>query len=232
MIDTHSHILPGIDDGSETFESSINILLGLQSQGFTDVILTPHYVVDSIYQSPRSENLKLLAELKKVAPEGINLYLGNELYVDHSLLEKLKKHEISSMADSKYLLVELPMNNEFRGYEDVFENLQYAGYKVILAHPERYHLAHEDFEFLERIHQSGVLFQCNYGSFIGQYGKKSLKTAKKLAKKHLIFTLGTDIHRERDYTEVEQALKKLRKYYSREELKALTTENPGLMLNK
>ncbi len=230
MIDVHSHILYGIDDGSRSISESADILDGLKEQGFTDIILTPHYVVDTKYISPRRKNLELLDSLKGAAPEGIKLHLGNEIYIDRTIDELLKKHTISSLANSKYLLVELPMSGEYEGYEDIFDNLRLKGYQVVLAHPERYSATHHDFSILERLQESGVLFQCNYGSFIGQYGRKSQKLVKKLAKNKMIFTLGTDIHRDRDYSEITKALKKLRKYYTEEEIKDLTENNARKIL--
>ena len=229
LVDVHSHILPDIDDGSKSLGASIAILNGLKSQGFTDVILTPHYVAETIYTSSRRNNLDLLDRLKQVAPEGINLYLGNELYVDRSLSSRLEQGTISSLAGSKYILVELPMSGEFEGYEDIFDELRFKGYQVILAHPERYQSTHRDF-ILERLYQSNVLFQCNYGSFIGQYGKNSQKVAEKLAKNKRIFALGTDIHHERDYSEIEQSLVELTKFYTLEEICELTSENPRKIL--
>ena len=231
MIDVHSHILPGIDDGSKSLDQSVNILAGLKNQGFTEVILTPHYVQDTKYCSLRSENLKLLRKLKKVAPKGLKLYLGNELYIDRTLPQLLKKRKISALAGSKYLLVEFPMSGEFDGYEDILDSLRLAGYQVIIAHPERYSISHRDFTFIERLCELGVLFQCNYGSFIGQYGRKSCKIAKKLARRKLIFILGTDIHHERNYDEIKKSLRVLRRFYNDDELEALTTTNPAQIIS-
>ncbi|MBR1796187.1 hypothetical protein IJ765_02920 [Candidatus Saccharibacteria bacterium] len=232
MIDVHSHILYGIDDGSKSISESADILDGLKEQGFTDIILTPHYVADTTYVSPRKNNLKLMRSLQKAAPEGIKLHLGNEIYVDRNIDELLSQKVISSLADSKYLLIELPMSGEFEGYEDIFDSLRLKGYQVVLAHPERYSSTHHDYSIIEKLHESGVLFQCNYGSFIGQYGHKSQKLAKKLAKNKLIFMLGTDIHHARDYSEIAKSLKKLRRYYTAEELEDLTTNHPRKIIEK
>ena len=246
-IDIHSHILFGIDDGSKNLETSLAILDGLKSQGFTNAILTPHYVADTIYTSSRQNNQKILRELKKAWEEHekaslsdssaatfslghLHLHLGNEIYIDRSISELLKSRTISPLADGKYLLIELPMSGEFDGYEDIFDSLRLEGYQVILAHPERYSSTHHDFSILERLHASGILFQCNYGSFIGQYGKNSKKTAEKLAREKLIFALGTDIHHERDYSEIKKSLKRLSKFYSSSELEDLTTKNPQKIL--
>ena len=229
MIDVHSHIIPGIDDGSGDFDTSLEILKGLESQGFTDVILTPHYVADTTYVSTKANNQAILQKLQEISP--VNLHLGNEIYIDRNIAALLDTDTISSLAGSSYLLIELPMSGEFEGYEDIFKDLQVKGYKIVLAHPERYHAMHEDFSILAKLRDRGILFQCNYGSFIGQYGKNTLKTAKKLAKNHWIFTLGTDIHRPRDYSEITRSLAKLSKFYAPKELEALTADNPRQILS-
>ena len=233
MIDIHSHILPGIDDGAKTFEDSLDILCGLHSQGITDVIATPHFVYGSSYESTRAENRQLLSQLRQHIKKGhldINVHLGNEIYIDRDIATLLHRRTISSLADSKYLLVELPMSGEYQDYEDIILSLNYSGYQVILAHPERYHTVWKDFGILEDLAEQGILFQCNLGSIIGQYGKEPKKAIKKLAKAKLIFACGTDIHHRRDYTEIAKAQKKLARYYSEAELNDILVKNPAKIL--
>lgn len=250
LVDIHSHILPGIDDGSKSLVDSLAILIGLKFQGFSEVILTPHYVPDTIYTSTRAKNLAIFRKLEQAwteyekacdqesvrlgdePPFKLKIHLGNEIYIDRQISELLKKKQISPLADSKYLLIELPMSGEFDDFEDIFDSLRLDGHQVILAHPERYSSTHHDSSILERLHENGVLFQCNYGSFIGQYGKNSQRLAKKLAKNRLIFALGTDIHRPRDYSEIAKSLKVLSKFYSAEELNEITAKNPRKILSK
>ncbi len=167
---------------------------------------------------------------QRIRVKGVKLYLGNEIYIDQNIAQRLKKGIISPLADSKYLLVELPMSGEYEGYEDILLSLIQAGYKVILAHPERYHTSHKKLDKLIELRDMGVLFQCNLGSIIGQYGKNAQKTIKKLAKADMIYCFGTDIHHRRDYSEITKAQKKLRKYYSEEELQTLLDTNPRKIL--
>ena len=141
MIDIHTHILPGVDDGAENFYESIEIVKYLARQGVTDIIATPHYVNETEYTSERAENLRLFDALKReLAAAGVKtrIFLGNEIYIDPEILELIKTEKISSLAESKYLLVELPLSGNFPNYEDYFNDLILRGYKVILAHPERY----------------------------------------------------------------------------------------------
>lgn len=229
MIDIHSHLLPGVDDGSQSLEDSVEIIRGLAEQGITDIIVTPHYIAETDSVSPRARNLELLDELRHTvatANLSVNLHLGNELYIDAELQHLLKSGTISPLADSSYILVELPMSGEYDDFEEILAELQELGWRVILAHPERYYAMQQDYNKLLDLHARGVLFQCNLGSIIGQYGKTACKTLKKLAKDNLIFAFGTDIHHQRDYREIAKAQKKLGKFYSAETLRLILEQNP------
>ena len=229
MIDIHSHVLPGVDDGSKNITMSLEILRGLEEQGITDLICTPHYIAETSQVSPRSKNEELLKKLQeRAAKRGlkINLYLGNEIYIDREIAKLIRAKKISPLSKSKYLLVELPMSGKFEQYEDILLSLQQKKWQVILAHPERYQSFQKDYKKILELHKQGVLLQCNLGSFIGQYGKHAKKTAQKIAKDKLIFCVGTDIHHPRDYSEIAKAQKKLRKYYEFYELDAILVQNP------
>ena len=235
MIDLHSHILPGIDDGSPDFETSVALVSELAVGGVTEVIATPHYIEETIYTSPRTANMKLLTTLRrhlKKAGIPVKVHLGNEIYITPDILKLLKAREISPLgkATSKYLLVELPMNGKFPNYADIFLSLIRSGYKVVLAHPERYSSFASDFDLVSELYDMGVLMQCNLGSFAGIYGKTVLKLACRLAKEKMIFALGSDIHHVRGGKWMPAAFKKLSKFYSADELGELLEKNPKKVL--
>ncbi len=229
MIDIHSHVLPGIDDGSKNMAMSLEILRGLESQGITDLICTPHYIPETKQTSSFAANKKIFQELKKAAAkEGvkINLHLGNEIYIDLKIAKLLSAKKITSLNQTKYLLVELPMSGEFEQYEDILLELKQKGWKVILAHPERYHSFQKDINKALSLQTNDILLQCNLGSIIGQYGAKAKKAAKKLIKEKAVFCFGTDIHRPRGYSEIKKAQNKLKRYYTDSEISALLVQNP------
>ena len=233
MIDIHSHILPGIDDGSRDYEESIEMIRCLADAGVTDIIFTPHYVPDSKWTSTRYKNQRLLANVRaRLEREKIkiNIHLGNEIYINAEILDLLATKAISPLADSKYVLVELPMSGEWDGYEDVLLMIKQAGYKPVLAHPERYHAFQKDYSFITELCNMGILMQCNLGSIIGQYGRKPRKTVKKMAKDGLIFCLGSDIHRPRAAADLIKAQVKLGRYYDEAGLKQILDKNPRKIL--
>ena len=229
IFDIHTHILLGIDDGAKTLTDSVEIVRWLVGQGVTDIIATPHFVNESEYTSPREHNLKLLDELRdalKKAQINVNLYLGNEIYIDEDILRLYEKGLVSTLADSKYLLVELPLDTEFPNYDGYLRDLVEAGYQVILAHPERYQIVKKDFGVLKDLAKMGVLFQCNWGSLMGKYGKEAEKIVKMLAKRKMIFALGSDSHHpgRSDYLTIVRG--KLGSYYNEREISQILRINP------
>lgn len=235
MIDIHNHLLYGIDDGSKSIEESIDVLRDLESVGYTDIILTPHYIRDSKYNHSANDNYKLLKELKNRIKENdinINLYLGNEIFIDEGIFELLIDGEIYSLNGSKNLLIELPMNGEFPGYLEIFSDLIDKGCNIILAHPERYLSFQKDYNKVIELKQMGVMFQSNLGSLNGKYGKESKKLIKKLLKDKKVTFLATDIHHKKhDLNDFKKAKKHALKYVSEKEFNALVKVNPSLILN-
>ena len=229
MIDIHCHLLFNVDDGAKTLDNSIRVLRNLDSIGYTDIILTPHYIKDSNYISNKKNNLKVLKDLKEEAKKekiNINLYLGNEIFIDDDIINLLKKNEITSLNGTDYLLIELPMSGEYAGYEEIFKDLIDHGKKVILAHPERYLSFQKDFNKILELERMGVLFQSNIESITGIYGKKASVLVKKLLKLKKITYLATDIHHnKRDYKSYDIAFKKILKYISFGELEKLVNTN-------
>ena len=235
MIDIHSHLLFGVDDGSRTLEESVHVIKKLSEVGYTDIILTPHYINDSTYVSTREENLDVLKRLKVGLIRNnvnVNLYLGNEIYIDSEIANLLKNNIISSLNDTKYLLIELPMSGENEIYYDIFLDLINMGYKVILAHPERYISFQKDFNKIYELKELGVLLQSNVGSVLGDYGRGAKKTIKRLLKENLITFMGTDIHHNKEeYTFVLKDKKKMGKYLTQKQINNIFENNAKVLLN-
>ena len=198
MIDTHSHILFGIDDGSRTIEESINILKEASNNGIKDIILTPHYVPNSKYNCNNQDKHKLLNILKEELKKNnidINLYLGNEVYLDLDI-SNLLENDIYTINGSKYMLIELPMNRKPDILDDVLYDLFELDIIPVIAHPERYIAYYKDYEFFQDLIDRGCLLQGNTGSLYNNYGIKAKRMLKGLLKKRMISILGSDIHHE------------------------------------
>ena len=217
MIDIHSHILNGIDDGAKNIAESLEIIKWLSNIGYDSIILTPHYIKDSKYAETKKDNIIKLETLKKSLKEeniNVDLYLGNEIYIDDNILSLLEKQEISTLANSKYVLIELPMSGYHGYYKDIFRDLIKNGYIVILAHPERYISFQNDFNKLIELYNMGVLLQGNINSILGYYGNSAEKAIKKLLKNHMLTYLSTDIHHLNEDYSFEKVKNKTLKYIS------------------
>ena len=209
MKDIHSHLLFGIDDGCKDINESISLLKEAEKQGVTELMITPHYIEESKYNCNNEEKQKLFDQLvEKTKEENINikLYLGNEVFINDNFLKLLKKKEIKTLNNSKYVLLEFPFGNMLYNTKDIIYELVVAGYVPILAHPERYRIFQRHPDHIEEYLRMGVLLQGNYKSLFGKYGREAKKTLIYFLKKHQITFLGSDCHHEKDFK-----IKKLKK---------------------
>ena len=199
MKDMHNHILFSIDDGSKTIESSIKMLKNAQENGIDEMILTPHYIYNSKYNANNKKKEKLLEELKKGCKKEkikIKLYLGNEVWADEGLPALIKKGEIKTLNDSRYILIEFPLHNEDKRARNIIFELVSHNYVPVIAHPERYDYLKKDPEKVKEYMELGALLQGNYLSLLGKYGRHAKKTLKYYVKKGYITFFGSDVHRD------------------------------------
>lgn len=209
MKDLHCHLLPGIDDGSKSLDESISLLKEMSNQGVKEIILTPHYIEDSKYSCNNTDKKKLYTELvKRVKKEKIDvtLYLGNEVFFTSNFVDLLKKKEIETLNNNKYLLFEFPMHEHYKSSQESLLKLISRGYVPVLAHPERYKRFLENPDIAEEYLRMGVLLQGNFPSLFGKYGRGPKKLLKYYIKRGWISFLGSDTHHDYSYN-----LKKLEK---------------------
>ena len=197
MKDIHSHLLYGIDDGSKSIEESIPLLKKLEKEGVTDLMLTTHYIENSKYNCNNQEKQIIFEEFCKRAEEeniNVRLYLGNEVFFTPNMLDLIKREEIKTLNNSKYVLFEFPMNSIYNNTSQIINELVSNGYIPILAHPERYRYFQEHPKVAEEYLRSGLLLQGNLTSLYGVYGTTAEKTLKFFLKKKWISFLGSDTH--------------------------------------
>ena len=192
----HSHLLPGIDDGSQSINESIELIKGLVELGYEKIITTPHIIGDFYPNTPdiiKGKVQLLREELKK---EGIDIKLeaAAEYYLDEFFYKSLEKgDEILTFGD-KYLLFETSFLNPNAQIHQIIFMLQSAGITPVMAHPERYVYLYNDYENLQELHDRGVKFQININSISGYYSKQAKEVTKKLIKDGIISFLGSDCH--------------------------------------
>ncbi len=212
MIDIHCHLLPAVDDGQKQISDCLELMKQAEQDGVTDMILTPHYIKGSKYcvnNFKKCQILQLLEIGKKNHGIKMNLYLGNENYINENLLSLLDTGEIMSLNGSRYILVELPVGYEDKSAKQTFYNLITRGYIPVLAHPERYNYIQDNPEKVDEYLELGCLMQGDYQSLFGKYGRKAKKTLKYLLKENRIHFLASDAHKSSDRYKLKEAYKKV-----------------------
>lgn len=236
MIDMHSHILPGIDDGSESIDESLEILKKMSSLGFHAIIATPHYITGSSFRFNNSKKEAFLKEIQTLLDEqqiDMKIYLGNEVYIDNEILSLIEKHEVACIHHSKYILIELPRNGKINELDQMIFKLRSKGIVPIIAHPERYHCLQEDVKLIDELVAKGALLQVNFESLDGKYGKNEKKLAEYLLKNQKLHFLGSDIHHanSRFFERFTSLKKTIIKLIGEEKFKEVTYDNPLHVLN-
>ena len=197
-VDIHSHLLPGIDDGATNPENSLLLLNSLKGYGFSQFITTPH-VLTGVWNNTKDDITTNEAGTKQfLTQQGINnpFKAAAEYLMDDTFLKLFKEEPLLTLKDN-YVLVEMSYINAPIQLYDILYELQIAGYKPVLAHPERYMFYHFKFEEYSKLKKAGCLFQINLLSVTGYYGKAVLEASKKLLENNMIDFAGSDTHHER-----------------------------------
>lgn len=197
MKDIHSHILYGIDDGSRSIEESIKIIEGAVKNGYTDIIVTPHYRESQGFVASNKNKREVLENLQEELDKRnikINLYLGNEVTVDGDLFLHIKEKKITTLNKSRYMLIELPFDTKLSSIHELIFSLVSKGVTPIIAHPERYIPYYGHYEEYEQMIEEGALFQGNLATLYGKYGEDSKEMLKGMLMRHMIHFIGSDIH--------------------------------------
>jgi len=194
-IDLHSHLIPGIDDGSRNMEESLVLLRGMVALGYEKVITTPHIMSDAYGNTPKiiTEGLRVLRE--EALKEGLSIEIeaAAEYYLDDGFNTLLEKGEMMTLK-GEYLLFETSYFAKPMQLEEMIFAISSFGYKPLMAHPERYSYVRDFLKEYRRFKELGVLFQVNLNSFGGHYGKEAKEKADFLNKEGMIDFLGSDVH--------------------------------------
>lgn len=196
--DMHSHILPGIDDGAPDVESSLALIDGLIRSGYERLIATPHIMSDHYANTPETilAALKLLRAAMEERGYTIPVEAAAEYMMDDHFENIITNGDILTFRGN-HVLVETFFQSLPPNFQELLFQLRINNYRIVLAHPERYHYIDESLDFLEELRDQGVLLQCNALSFTGYYGKREKMMAQKMLDAGLIDFIGTDLHHTR-----------------------------------
>ena len=196
MIDIHTHVIPGVDDGSPSLEASIEMIKHEIAVGVKEIIATPHHIFHRYTKSV--EEIKKQFELLKSEVERqnlpIKLYLGQEICYTHreDQVSMLQKGELLTLNNTNRVLLEFSFTREPEDLLDIIYNFSIKGYEVIVAHVERY--LWMTYDKVEALKQEGALIQINSDSIIGKTTWKEKRFTRKLLKHQLVDFVASDTH--------------------------------------
>lgn len=196
MIDMHCHILPGIDDGAEKLETSIEMLKTAERDGIKTIIATPHYCrgrFENNLEDIKNEvkNLNNITEENKI---DIEVLAGQEIFLDSYSTKLFKSGIIGTLNESRYMLVELPFDHLPENAMDIIYELRLLGVIPVLAHPERYQFIINTPSLINDFIEEGCFFQITSHSITGLYGKEVKRTAELMIKHNICDFIASDAH--------------------------------------
>lgn len=225
-VDMHSHLIPGIDDGSQSMDETVVMLAKFESLGYRKLITTPH-VMSDYYRNTPEIILKGLDKVRDTAAKlnlKIELEAAAEYYFDESLMGRLQRREKLMTFGDNYVLFEFSFMSEPVQVKELLFEMLTQGYKPVLAHFERYAFLFGKVDQAKAWRENGVNIQMNFNSLSGHYGPVVQKQAEALVDQNLIDFVATDCHRIDHLMILEENLNK--KYYNK--LQQLELKNPTL----
>lgn len=196
LVDIHSHLLPGLDDGVEMLEESLQIIKTFEALGYKKIITTPHILSDFYKNSPETI-LPVLKELQKYILGKTNVIVeaAAEYYLDETFINLINegKKKLLTLGND-FILFETSFMSEPVYLKEAIFKIQSLGLKPILAHPERYQYLHNDWELATDLFERGTYFQINLNSLSGYYSIPVKKMVAKLIKSKMVHFFGSDCH--------------------------------------
>ena len=196
MIDLHSHILPGIDDGAKNLDVSLEMARASVLDGVTVLACTPH-IMPGVYGNTGPQiRLAVQALQAELDANDIALQLvsGSDAHMVADMVDGLRSGRILTLADTRYVLVEPPHHIQPINIQEFFFKLLIAGFQPILTHPERLHWIENNYETMVKLSDNGVWMQITAGSLTGAFGQRPLYWAQKMLDEGRVHILASDAH--------------------------------------
>jgi protein-tyrosine phosphatase len=201
MIDIHSHLIYGVDDGSYCLDESIRMIKAAAKLGIDKIIATPHYQ-KKLYENT-AVNDRYTTLTAKAAEFQIELQLGSELYANEELIAYIRKKSRKSKQIAKYLMMEIPLNYTLEETKRILNRIRKYQVKIVIAHPERNIILMDQMRpFIEYVKSSEILLQTDAGSIAGIYGHKVKEYTKKLIGLGMVNFIASNAHNSNDYSKV------------------------------
>lgn len=230
IVDIHTHVLPGVDDGAESIEEAKALIRLAREQGVIGVVATPHYSRRRTHTGLEQLTEAVTREIQKECP-GFCVFLGQETYYHENLVERLRSGEALTLAGGSYVLVEFPEGIDYIQLFQGLRRIRLAGYQPVVAHVERYRCLRK--KGLDELIGLGCLNQMNFDSLCGRWYQPDTRWCRKQIREKKIHVLATDMHRlKRRPPRIDEAWRWLERNVSQEELARMTYETPVRIIGR
>ena len=236
MIDIHTHILPGVDDGAVDIYDSIDMAALAYESGTKVIVATPHCNIPGVYSNYFSKQYCEIFQrtkeiLKREVPE-ITLLAGMEVFTTEALPRLLTDGKIFPINRTRYILMEFDFGENPDFADDILSKVQEINAKPVIAHAERYEFVQDDPEIAYQWKKKGYEIQINKGSFLGKFGEHARQTAFELLNHNLVTAIASDAHSPVQRTTcMADAYDYLSEEYPAEYLDTLFQTNPQRICN-
>ncbi len=198
LVDIHSHILPGVDDGAVSVEEALEMLRIAELDGIDRIVATPHVPPKPGVDLIPEQIVALADSLNAMVANNaipIEVLVGSEIRFEANIVEALQRGDMLTLNGSQYVLLELPLFGDWPAHarSTIFE-LQMAGYVPVIAHVERYPAVQRDPDLLDELVSTGVLMQVNADSIVGKISGRAHATARRLLRSHMAHVVASDAH--------------------------------------
>ncbi|HLR81262.1 MAG TPA: CpsB/CapC family capsule biosynthesis tyrosine phosphatase [Bacillota bacterium] len=233
MIDIHSHILPGVDDGAQTISDSLEMAQAAVDDGIHTIIATPHHK-NGRYENTKKQiqkNVFLLNDLLVQHNIPLTVLAGQETRLNGEFIDEMTNGEVLPLNDTKYVFVEFPTGQIPQYAKPMLFDIQMAGYQPIIVHPERNRTFMKHPNKLYGFVRNGALAQLTAASLVGKFGKNVQKLSMQFLEAHLIHFIATDAHNTttRGFC-LQEAYQKVTKEYG-EKRSHILMENSQLLMD-
>ena len=198
MLDLHIHILPGVDDGAQDYDDSIDMAVLALESGVSTIVATPHANqmgrFENFYTAEFARRFERLEEMLQSNRLELNILEGQEIMASEDMSEKIQDGRLISLNHTQYYLIEFPFDSNPNWIADRLMDVIVLGKTPLIAHVERYHCVQYDPSYVYDWIEMGCLTQMNKGSVFGKFGQGAQKVSIPLLNYELIHCVASDAH--------------------------------------